>query len=560
MTAPLPDVVNWNEIDSTPGPPDYSQGPPGPTGPAGPQGPIGPPGEDGQEGIQGDAGLTGPGWKVQQRAPNPGEVTGDVLGTIWYDAVAGKFWTLTDNTSPTWTWRYDGAVVGAQGNTGPQGPAGPAGAPGATGNTGPQGPQGPTGPAGTPGTNGTPGAPGAQGPVGPSSSVHEEFLPSNGATTVTLGQPPNWILMIARAGVVQSQTDGNYSLSGSVITFTDAFNGAERVIVDYASTGYTPVPPLSGAGIADGSITSLQIQDGAIATADLADRSVTNIKLGTDTARANLLVNGGFEIWQRGNGPFTTPGSFNADRWQGNYSAGGLSVTRQTSIVVDGGVAMQAAYTHAAGFGQIYQAIDPAVVLQLRGKTITASVMLLPGVAAGTAYVSISGTTTAPQNGNTVTSTGTFLRSTVTATVAANETTLAVSILLGGATCSFYLDAATLVVGSVPADYAPLHPADDLARCLRYYEVIGLDGEWVASGIAQAGGTTYVLNPYKAAKPVAPTVTKVGTFTVSNAAQPSNSDVQGKSAFRNPVNVSAAGQYFACSAANTAYWTVEANP
>ena len=115
MTAPLPDVVNWNDIDSTPGPPDYTTGPPGPTGPAGPQGPIGPPGTNGQEGIQGDDGLTGPGWKVQQRAPNPGEVTGDVLGTIWYDAVAGKFWTLTDNTSPTWTWRFDGNVVGAQG-------------------------------------------------------------------------------------------------------------------------------------------------------------------------------------------------------------------------------------------------------------------------------------------------------------------------------------------------------------------------------------------------------------------------------------------------------------
>ena len=30
-----------------------------------------------------------------------------------------------------------------------------------------------------------------------------------------------------------------------------------------------------------------------------------------------------------------------------------------------------------------------------------------------------------------------------------------------------------LVVGSQPADYVPLHPADDLARCLRYYEIVG---------------------------------------------------------------------------------------
>src|SRR5262252_529729 len=62
---------------------------------------------------------------------------------------------------------------------------------------------------------------------------------------------------------------------------------------------------IQGADIASGTVTSTNILDGTIATADLANNAVTNAKLGTDTARSSLLTNGGFEIWQRGNGPYT---------------------------------------------------------------------------------------------------------------------------------------------------------------------------------------------------------------------------------------------------------------
>jgi hypothetical protein len=87
---------------------------------------------------------------------------------------------------------------------------------------------------------------GGGGSVGLSSSVHEEFKPANAATTVVLSQVPMSILMVARDGLVQSQSDGDYSLASSTITFTDAFNGSERVIVDYASMTVTALPPLSG--------------------------------------------------------------------------------------------------------------------------------------------------------------------------------------------------------------------------------------------------------------------------------------------------------------------------
>jgi hypothetical protein len=78
-----------------------------------------------------------------------------------------------------------------------------------------------------------------------------------------------------------------------------------------------------------------------------------------------------------------------------------------------------------------------------------------------------------------------------------------------------------LVVGSQYADYAPLHPADDLARCLRYYEIIGESTneiQWNGYGGASIG--TGMVTPFKVRKAVSPTVTKNGTWGSSNCGQP----------------------------------------
>jgi hypothetical protein len=350
--------------------------------------------------------------------------------------------------------------------------------------------------------------------------VHEEFLPTNGATTVTLGQPPNWILMLSRAGVVQSSVDGNYSLSGSVITFTDALNGSERIIVDYAATGYTPVPPISGAGIADGTVTSAKIADGTIATADLADRSVTNIKLGTDTARLNLLTNGGFEIWQRGSGPFTGNSTFSADRWLISLNgADTLSVSRTTNPIDAGSIAAAScAYTFSAGKSVLMQQLKPTDAWQLLGRTITLSVRLnSTAVSMAAVRIDCNGTgggtvVSSPHNGN-----GQWQTLSVTATVPLDSTIVSLMVQFDVRSGTAYLDNATLVVGSVPADYAPLHPADDLARCLRYYERVydQATGNNDNGVIGQAfSGNQGSFPIWYSPKPVTPTITSSAASTM----------------------------------------------
>ena len=188
---------------------------------------------------------------------------------------------------------------GAAGSPGPQGPKGDTGATGPPGSPGQVGPQGPPGPRGITGPAGPTGAPGpainwrggwsstatyvygdgvaylgssymasatttgdlppgypwqllaqqgSQGPQGATNGFHEEFLPANGALFVDLVNVPQTLMVVARAGVIQSFVDGDYSLSGRRVTFTDAFDGAQRLVIAYTTdpTGGGGGAPLAG--------------------------------------------------------------------------------------------------------------------------------------------------------------------------------------------------------------------------------------------------------------------------------------------------------------------------
>jgi hypothetical protein len=295
-----------------------------------------------------------------------------------------------------------------------------------------------------------------------------------------------------------------------------------------------------------------------------ANASVTNAKLGPDVARANLLTNGGFEIWQRGAGPFSS-GTYCADRWSMWPGGGTLSVSRDTAnsdlsgacavLVVAGGVTVGNA-------AQVYQA--PMVLTDpgadgLRGRTVSVSMRVKCSVA--TAFrIQASPTVGTPGTSAYHTGGGAYETLTCSATIATNATTTVVTLTtLIEKTGTFYIDNATLVVGSQAADYVPMHPADDLARCLRYYEVIGNAYPYpMLSGYNAAGANTFVSVPLQVLKGVAPTVTKVGTWTVANCAQPTllGQMLQGFVAVLNPT---ATG--YATAQPNVGQsFTVESNP
>lgn len=231
------------------------------------------------------------------------------------------------------------------------------------------------------------------------------------------------------------------------------------------------------------------------------------------------LVNGGFEIAQRGAGPFTTHASYTLDRWQ--LTLGGAStasVTPITSTVGSQGQSLQCGYTHAAGgVGNIGQKIEHYV--QLRGQVLTFAATVKSSVA-GTLklYLQDNATTFfSPYTGGTGSQ-----RLVVSGLIGSAATIVNAGFLLDVGSATVEVNDATLCVGGVPLDYVPLHPAEDLARCLRYYEVHGA----VASGLATFGyqaasSPLQQIITFAAPKGGAPTMTKNGTWAVSNCGQPS---------------------------------------
>lgn len=200
--------VNNSEIAQ-----DVIVGPPGPAGPAGPPGVAGPPGHDST--VVGPVGPAGP-----QGNPGPTGLPGP----------KGDVGPKGD--------------LGPRGNEGPEGPRGAIGLMGPQGFDGKTGPQGqpgvagPIGPQGNPGTKGDPGPQGVMGTPGATSTgAHEEYIPPAGATVVGLSTPAIILLFVSRGGVVQSEVHGDYVLTdaGSTVTFTDPFNGTERVIISYGA-------------------------------------------------------------------------------------------------------------------------------------------------------------------------------------------------------------------------------------------------------------------------------------------------------------------------------------
>lgn len=329
------------------------------------------------------------------------------------------------------------------------------------------------------------------------------------------------------------------------------------LVVSVAGLGAGSIP---AAAIADGSITSAKIADGAIATVDLANASVTNAKLASDTARANLLTNGGFEVWQRGNGPFTSgAGAFGCDRWIANLLSGTISWQRDTTNQdTASGVCAAIVFT---GPGNIQNTLLHKVEdhLNLRGKTLTLSIRVRTSTAnavrcmsqaSGGAYI----------YGAYHTGGGAYETLSLTFAVPTNTTSLYVGVTLE-ASCTAYVDNAMLVVGSVAADYAPLHPADDLDRCLRYYELLGTPGigDYAVSSYNGAAAPIFFPATYKAIKAITPTVTKVGTWTTANCSQPTVT-TPSVSGFQLGATITALGYGVIVNSTAGNTFTVESNP
>lgn len=250
--------------------------------------------------------------------------------------------------------------------------------------------------------------------------------------------------------------------------------------------------------------------------------------IGYEHIPENLLVNPGFEFWQRGTGSVSIAPNgraFRADEWQATCGpSGGGTTTYQASLSpVSGSYAADVNYTGTdnANFMQGIECFN-----SLEGLTLTFSVWLK--TSGSNVTVGIGDATSGGQDNTYVSHSGSgnWERLTVIRTIRTGLTTfgvwphdygLIVWVNTQGA-ARFYVDDAVLVVGNflegVP--FVPLSRARDLARCQRYYQAGSLLyecpvtgcwsgfplGEWVPpSGGGWAATKTVYFNTYMATTP-----------------------------------------------------------
>jgi hypothetical protein len=235
---------------------------------------------------------------------------------------------------------------------------------------------------------------------------------------------------------------------------------------------------------------------------------------GSMAAGKNFVINGNFDIWQRGTSfAAATVGSYTVDRWQITNGTQTATLSQQTTGAPNGSrYVLRNAYTSAGSYGNVYQGIETNNALQLSGKTVTFSIKLRKNAtlttdlniviaksatvdaAYGATWTTIQQTTVTNASMPTGTTSADWYTATVTATIpndgTANSLRVGISEVSTQPSGAYWeASQAQLELGSVATPFTRAGGTiqGELAACQRYYfriggadlyETIGLGFAW----------------------------------------------------------------------------------
>jgi hypothetical protein len=272
----------------------------------------------------------------------------------------------------------------------------------------------------------------------------------------------------------------------------------------------------------------------------------------------NYIINGNFDFWQRGTS-FTADG-YSADRWYFDET-GACTVSQATTSLPTGVTyALQAFSSTASDSADIYQVLEQAVVIPLRGKTVTFSAYLkmdanmrLLGDFEMVADYSNSTDARASQTtaiGTTVLTKSLFndwARATYTFTVPSDAVGLKVGFeppltTATYTTSTYWISKAQLEVGSSATDFklAGGTYVAELQECQRYYLTGGVSSGYVVSG--SVGGYRFT-DSLPVTMRVTPTMTNLSFTNVDNAANGGHTAVNARQVQTNGGVVNGAFAY-----------------
>lgn len=282
-------------------------------------------------------------------------------------------------------------------------------------------------------------------------------------------------------------------LTVSLPTASSAGNGF-NVILRNDGIGVLTIDP-DGSETIDGELTEdLQMNQVLWIRCDgLSWRSVAGVPTGGNTSIAdgkNFLINGGFDIWQRGTS-FTATG-YTADRWRADEGAGAFTVSQQSFTLgqtdVPGGPEFFLEYDMTSG-----SASAPTLEQRVEGvRTFggqTATLSFYAKVASGTLSVTPRlrqdfGTGGSPSadvdtDGADITITDSWQLFEITIDVPSisgktlgsggNDYLSVMLVLPTSSTFTLGIALVKLEAGDVATSFVPPSSGEELNRCLRYY-------------------------------------------------------------------------------------------
>lgn len=282
-------------------------------------------------------------------------------------------------------------------------------------------------------------------------------------------------------------------------------------------------------------------------------------------ARQNLLITGGFELWQRGAGPFSATAAYTADRWQISLAGTDTLQVDREAAVKEADSLYSALCTFVLGTGAGATRLRQRLVISdgfhwLLGRTVSLRMSVRTATAAAVrAAITTDGTGGTSTYSGYHTGGGTFEQLTVAGVAIPADATYIELAVAFAASATVYLDNSMAVEGSVAAPYRQMHPADEMDRAQRYYEIIGGEAFSIQYTLYETAGNNAFTTVRYAEKSVTPTVTKNGVWALANCNQPTVA-APSKNSARMYAAATATGslQFQADNVDRTI--TVEANP
>jgi hypothetical protein len=219
---------------------------------------------------------------------------------------------------------------------------------------------------------------------------------------------------------------------------------------------------------------------------DVNDTNGTvNLLTSTQTAAAkNAVINGGFDIWQRGTS--SAGSAYLADRWYSALISGTGTFAQETTVIPSGALYSMKFTASATAQPALYQAIEQLNTVPYAGKTVTVSALVAASTSvpmtidvqhSSTADNSVTGSWTSitPTSGGTATPTSTtFVSISGVYAIPSTAKSLRVRLFTTSTianTVVVYFDNVQLELGSTVSTFARAggNIAGELAACQRYY-------------------------------------------------------------------------------------------